>query len=78
LSGGKRRGGVGDLREGLTDGIDEEGRPESERGGRLRGYRGGRLVPSGDGAQGGAANRPTRRRGVLGWFRRASAVATDR
>jgi hypothetical protein len=32
LSGGKRRGGLGDLREGLTDGIDEEGRPESSGG----------------------------------------------
>jgi hypothetical protein len=31
LSEGKRRGGLGDLREGLTDGIAEEGRPESER-----------------------------------------------
>jgi hypothetical protein len=44
---GERREGVEDLREGLTDGIDEEGRPESERGGRLRGYRGGQLVASG-------------------------------
>jgi hypothetical protein len=35
LSGGGRRGGLGDLREGLTDGIDEEGRPESERGGEM-------------------------------------------
>jgi hypothetical protein len=29
--GEKRSGGLGDLRERLTDGIDEEGRPESER-----------------------------------------------
>jgi hypothetical protein len=36
LSGGKRRGGLGDFREGLTDGIDEEGRPEFEEGRRSR------------------------------------------
>jgi hypothetical protein len=36
LSGGKRRGGLGDFREGLTDGIDEEGWSEFEEGWRRR------------------------------------------
>jgi hypothetical protein len=62
LSGWERKIGLGDFKEGLTDGNNEEGRPESKRSGRRRGYRGGWLVPSDDGAQvafrrqGGAAN----------------------
>jgi hypothetical protein len=62
LSGRKTTGGLGDFREGLTDGINEEGRAESERSGRRRRFRGGRLGPSSDGAhvafrrRGGAAD----------------------
>jgi hypothetical protein len=76
LGGGKRRGGLGDLWEGLTDGIDEEGRPESER------VAGGARIEAAGSSQAATAHRQGRRTSGSAsrspWLVLAASPAADR